>query len=108
MRRLLLPQISRDSKTAYEAVVDIDPMNIFRKLQEAPKSLNLEKNELAEYFSTDEVSIIIKAWETYEDYRNKYLKETYGGNEMKILLEKAPNVITDFSELENVLRNIKV
>lgn len=108
MRRLLLPIIAKESKVAYDAVVDINPVNIFRKLREAPISLSIDKHELAEYFSVAEVSIIIKAWETYGDYRRKYLKDVYQGNEIKILLEKAEPVKFNFNALENVLMNIKI
>lgn len=108
MRRQLLPEISRDSKAAYDAVVDIDAREIYGKLKEAPERLNISKEELAEYFNTHEVNVIKKAWETYEEYRRKYFRNTYSGNEIEILLEKSPKVIENFSELQNMLNTIKV
>lgn len=108
MRRQLLPKILGNTQAAYHAVVDTDSMNIYRKLKRAPESLNIDKRELAEYFSADEVGLIIRAWEIYENYRAKYFKESYSGNEIDILLEKAPIVIENFCDLENMLNDIKV
>ncbi|QFF98805.1 hypothetical protein PB01_08145 [Psychrobacillus glaciei] len=108
MRRQLLSVISKESKIVYDAVVDIDPMNILMKLRDAPVYLSINKTELAEYFSVDEVATIIKAWETYESYRTKYYKETYRGNELKLLLEKNQPVIIHFEELKDKLNNIEI
>lgn len=108
MRRQLLPIVSKESKAAYDAVVDIEPMNILRNLRNAPVNLSINKTELAEYFSIDEVAAIIKAWETYESYRSKYYKETYRENEIYALLENNQPVILHFDDLNAMLSNIKV
>lgn len=108
MRRLLLPRISKESKLAYDAVVDIDYSNIYKKLVEAPETLSISEEDLANYFSTEEVSVMIRAWEVYEKYRSNYFRKNYGGDGMKILLEKAPPVIEAFSELENLLNDIRI
>ncbi|MEK4083750.1 hypothetical protein [Psychrobacillus sp. FSL K6-1415] len=88
MKRQLLPIVAEESKAVHDAVVDIDPMNIFRKLNVAPVVLSISKTDLAKYFSVAEVAAIIKAWESYESYRTTYYKETYRGDEIKHFLEK--------------------
>lgn len=105
MRGQLLPQILRDSEKAYNAVVGIDPMQVFRNLKSAPEKLRIQAKDLASYFNEDEVKVITKAWETYSDYRRKYFKDVYPGNEINILIEKADPVIYDFNHLLNTLKN---
>lgn len=108
MRRQLVPYILKESQKVHDAVVDTDEMKIHRKLtNEAPKSLNIDMSELAEFFSDGEVEIIIRAWETYYDYLKKYYKTGYNGNEMKILLDKSTTVTLPFHELIELLKNVK-
>jgi hypothetical protein len=108
MRRQLVPYILKESQKVHDAVVDIDEMSIFRKLTNvAPKSLNIDMSELAEFFNEGEVKTITRAWETYDDYLRKYYKTGYNGNEMKVLLEKSTTVSLPFHELIELLKNVK-
>jgi hypothetical protein len=101
MRRQLIPQILKQSEQAYNAVVGTEALTIHRQIQEAPKSLSIDLQELSNYFSREEVEIITKAWNRYDDYLSNYYKDGYQGNEIEKLLEKHEPVIMAFNELVN-------
>lgn len=108
MRRQLVPYILKESQKVHDSVVDTDERSIHRKLtNDAPKSLNVNMNELAEFFNDDEAEIINRAWETYDSYLMKYYQTGYQGNGMKVLLEHSPTVIITFHELIETLKKIK-
>lgn len=108
MRRQLVPYILKESQKIHDAVVDTEVRNIHRKLTyDAPERLDVNMSELAEYFSEDEADLITKAWEIYDDYRRKYYKSSYQGNDIDILFEKSPTVTLIFHELIEMLKKIK-
>lgn len=108
MRRLILPKVAAESKIIYDAITEVDPTEIFKKLVYAPRKLNINIDDLPKYFSSQEVDKIITAWESYEHYLDKYFKKHYGGNEIKILFEKANPVIKEFEELNKFLTHVKI
>lgn len=108
MRRQLVPHILKESEKVYNAVADTDASNLYLKLRNNTiETLNISMTDLAEYFSEEEVKLITKAWETYENYRSKYYRNGYNGNGMNILLEKNEPVIMDFYYLIEELKKVK-
>ncbi|MEK1832517.1 hypothetical protein AAAC51_37175 [Priestia megaterium] len=104
MRKQLIPEILNQSKTAHNATVDLDTRNINKKLKTAPKELVITNEELASYFSEEEITAIKEFWAVYSNYRKTYFKETYNGNEIELLLDNAAPVAETYSDLVNILR----
>ena len=104
MRKQLIPEILNQSKAAHNATVDLDARNINGKLKTAPKELLITNEELASYFSQEEITAIKEFWAVYSNYRQTYFKETYNGNEIELLLDNAAPVAETYSDLVNILR----
>lgn len=107
MRMHLSRVILDETRKVENALASIDEMIIYRNLYKVPAHLSVQTKELAEYFSSEEISIIRKAWDSYEQYRNDYFQDVYQGNGMKVLVENASPVLMELNNVVNILANFK-
>lgn len=111
-KKQLAREIWRESEKAYKAMVDVDPLNILRKLVSAPTQLSVEKHEIIKYFSKEQSEIIFEAWDTYSNFKQKK-KQAYRINGITIIiddleknsvLKEVEPIIAAFNKLENMIK----
>lgn len=105
MRKQLIPEIIKQSKAANDATVDTTASKINIKLKNAPTELLVTNEELATYFKQEEINVIRAFWESYTEYRKKYYKMTYYGDQIELLLKNAPPIAQKYADLINTIKH---
>lgn len=106
MRSVLKNSILNESKIAWNAVSQTEITRMSSKTHSAPEKLSIDKNEMAQHFTNEEIKVTFDAWDSFRDFKLFFPHQMHYSDEItKLQLQKATPIAEKFTLLIQKLTN---